>query len=588
MGQTEEAQALNAAGGAWLRQGRLDEAAAAYRDAAAAAPGLAEPHYNLAIVLTRQNRLPEAAASYERATALRPAYAEAHANLGSVYRRLGRLDEAVAACRRALALRPAYPIALNTLGNALAAQGDLDAAAEAFTGALALKPDYAEACHNLGMARRGQGRLDEAAAAYARALALKPDVAEWLNNLGATLLDLGRDDEAQAALRRALALKPAYTKALYNLGVALQQAGHLDEACAAFRHALALKPDYPEALHNLASLKALSDNAGMALLEGQLRASVDRPPRERSVLLFALAKTLEDRGDFDGAFAAMAAANALHRRELDFDIGMAERRMEEIARTFDTELFARLKGAGAPSARPIFVVGLARSGTTLAEQILAAHPMVKGAGELRIFGDLVARQGTEGSPFPAWARTLAPADCRRLGQAYLGALPLPGPSEAGITDKAISSLDHLGLIRLVLPEAPIIMVRRDPRDVALSCFATRFAEGHDYAYELAELGRYVRAGERLMSHWRRTLPKGSLLEVPYEALAQDLAPWARLLVDRCGLPWDDACLRFYDAQRPVRTASFAQVRRPIHANSVGRWRRFERHLGPLLEALGDV
>jgi hypothetical protein len=258
--------------------------------------------------------------------------------------------------------------------------------------------------------------------------------------------------------------------------------------------------------------------------------------------------------------------------------------MAAIAERFDAALLERLTGRGARGHRPIFVIGMPRSGTTLVEQVLAAHPQVHGAGELRLMGEIIAGE-EEG--FPAWASRMDGADCARLGQAYLDSLPPAPAGRTRTTDKAVSNIEAMGLIHLCLPDAAIVHVRRDARDAALSCFATRFTDGQDFACDLGELGRYWRAYERLMDHWRAVLPEGRMLEVDYETLARDLEPQARRLVAHCGLDWDEACLRFHDSGREVRTASAAQVRRPIHTRSVGRWRRFEDRLGPLLEALGE-
>jgi hypothetical protein len=272
---------------------------------------------------------------------------------------------------------------------------------------------------------------------------------------------------------------------------------------------------------------------------------------------------------------------------LQFDITRSERLGAAIAGRFDPALFARLQGSGSPSERPVFVVGMPRSGTSLVEQILAAHPQVHGAGEIGLLPALAARlRGPSGAGFPACVSELGAPDLQRLAQAYLGGLKPLGAGKARITDKTVGAFELLGLAHLILPNARIIHCRRDPRDVCVSCFSTRFSGGHDYAYDLAELGRYWRSYDRLMAHWRAVLPPGRIFEVQYEALVEDLEGWARRLIAHLGLEWDDACLRFHDSAREVRTASFAQVRRPIYKGSVGRWRRFEAHLGPLIEALG--
>ena len=618
----ETAEAHNSAGNTFLARGQLDQAADAYRRAIGLDPDLAEPHYNLGIASDRLGDLEQAAACYARAIRLKPAYAQAHLNLGSVYRRLGRLDEAVASYRRAIALRPTDPLAFNNLGNALSRLGRLDEAVAAFRQAASLRPDYVQAHYNLGVVLRDRGLHDEGAAAFRRVLALTPDHVEGNNNLGVALLALGKPEEAAESFRRALAHKPDhaaahnnlgiawldqgrldaaaaaferaisqqpdFAKAHYNLGVVLQYQGRLQAAAQSLQRALTLKPDYAEAHYSLAAQGQEADGSpvaetALALIERQVETSGSLEPRTRSALLFALSKTLEGRGEFDRAFSAMAEANAIHRAGLSFDIAQAEQRMAETARLFDGAVFERLQGAGAPAERPVFIVGMPRSGTSLIEQIISAHPAVHGAGELANLTSLIGQaHGGAGLRPDAMTADAAAA----FGQAYLDSLPPAAPGQSRMTDKAISNFEHLGLIHLCLPHAAIIHCRRDPRDVCLSCFATRFSAGQDFTYDLAELGRYWRAYDRLMDHWRRVLPPGRMLEVPYEALVDDLEGWSRRLIAHCGLEWDPACLRFHESGRDVRTASFAQVRRPIYASSVGRWRRFAPHLGPLLEALG--
>jgi tetratricopeptide (TPR) repeat protein len=449
-------------------------------------------------------------------------------------------------------------------------QGRLAEAEAAFRQSLALAPDNALALNNLGIVLQKLGRFVEAEAALRQALKVKPDHARAWVNLGNVLLDLDRTNEAADALERAFVLDPENAKAAYNLGVALQYAGRLDEADRALRQAASLKPDYADVHYALARQNA-ADAADLG------HALVGASGRDRSALLFALAKTLERDGDLDGAFAALVEANALHRSGLNFDLAAEEARFEAIAQAFDQALFARLQGAGDPSPRPIFIVGLPRSGTTLVEQIVSAHPKVEGLGEIDALGRVASAVRR-----PAG---LTPADCRALGEAYLAALP-PTPGKARVTDKAIANAQHLGLIQLILPSAPIVHVTRDPRDVGLSCFFTRFSDGLPYAYDLAEFARYWRAHETLMAHWGAVLPEGRILQIAYEDLVADLEGQSRRLIAHCGLDWEPACLDFHASARTVKTASLAQVRRPLYADSVGRWRKFERHLGPLIEGLG--
>ena len=463
-------------------------------------------------------------------------------------------------------------------GVVLRDQGRLEEAEAAFRQALELEPRHVFALNNLGIVLQRLGRPIEAEAALRQAVTVKPGHARAHVNLGNVLLDLGRTAEAIASLERACALDPGNPKAAYNLGIALQYAGRLDASVNALRRSVALKPDYADAHYALARQGA-ADAAGLqAALAG---AEVE----DRPALLFALANTLERQGDDDGGFAALTQANLLHRAGLDFDIGAAEAFLASIGETFDSRLFGRLRDAGDPSTRHIFIIGMPRSGTTLVEQIVSAHPEVEGLGEIDTLGRLVGGVGpSDGAAFPAWAADLSSADCRALGQRYLARLP-PTPGKDRVTDKAIANLQYVGLIDLILPRAPIIHVRRDPRDVGLSCYFTRFSTGLEYAYDLVEFARYWCAYDALMAHWREVLPEHRMLEIAYEDLVLDLEGVARRLIGHCGLTWDSACLDFHTSGRTVKTASAAQVRRPVHSNSVGRWRRFEGGLRPLLEAL---
>ena len=453
-------------------------------------------------------------------------------------------------------------------------------------------PATAERGFEAGIVAFRRGDLVQAAGAFEGAVALWPSYADAWLNLGVVYGRLGRTEEAAACARRVLGLRSDDTRALNNLANALSAQGRFEEAAQCYRRALEIRPADAEAYYNLVNQQPLNDgspesDAAFARLRGQARALERFPRGEQSTLLFALAKALDARGETDEAFETFVRANALHRSTLQFDVAASEKLAAAITTRFDAALFARLRGAGSDSERPVFVVGMPRSGTTLVEQIISAHPQVSGAGEIGVFPTLVSRvRSQEGAGFPFWTAGLSGADLQRLAHAYLGAIDPLGPGKARITDKTVGHIELLGLIHLCLPNARIIHCRRDPRDVCVSCFSTRFSGGHDYAYDLHELGRYWNLYDRLMAHWRKTLPPERMFELDYEALVDDLEGWARRLIAHVGLPWDDACLRFYESGREVRTASFAQVRRPIYKDSVGRWRRFGSHLGPLLEALG--
>ncbi len=238
---------------------------------------------------------------------------------------------------------------------------------------------------------------------------------------------------------------------------------------------------------------------------------------------------------------------------------------------------------------PIFVTGFPRSGTTLVEQILASHPQIHGAGELGLLDQVAGSFRAAAAPdlgFPDYLPHLDAAESRALGDTYVERLGALAPGAPHITDKLLENYLNIGLIHLVLPRARIIHVRRDPLDVCVSCFAINFSTGLTYTSDLGELGRTYRRYLELMAHWRRLLPPGAMLEVQYEEVVGDLEGQARRLIEYCGLAWDPRCLEFHETRRMVRTASVNQVRQPLYNSSLQRWRRYERHLGPLIEALG--
>jgi tetratricopeptide (TPR) repeat protein len=485
-----------------------------------------------------------------------PGEFEALVALAERERSAGRLAEAAAACRKILALRPGLAEAYNNLGNALEHQGKLDEAAAQYERALALRPSLFQAHDNLGNILRKQGKLDQAVARYEQALTSRPDLAEAYNHLGNVLKDLGK----------------------------------FDEAAARFEQALALRPDYVEAHFNRAGLKTFRPHdPDLAALEAIAEADL-LPPDKMLQIHFALGKALDDVGEYGRAFEHLLKGNALKRREINYNEAAQQQSFRRIAESFDSRLLDRFSAVGDPSSVPIFVLGMPRSGSTLVEQILASHPQVHAAGELSNLIRVV-RTVTDASgrpvPFPQCAGVLDADGWRRLGQAYLASLPTPAEGKTRITDKMPTHFAYIGLIRLILPAARIIHTMRDPVDTCVSCFSKLFTSGAPFTYDLAELGRYYRGYHELMTHWRSVLPAGAMLDVSYEDVVDNLEEQARRLIDYCGLPWDDRCLKFHETNRPIATASNVEVRRPLYRSSVARWRRYEAYLQPLLSELAS-
>ncbi len=322
---------------------------------------------------------------------------------------------------------------------------------------------------------------------------------------------------------------------------------------------------------HLAALKAIARDADHLAFQ------------DRIELDFALGQALDEAGDPAEAFRFLAEGNALRRAQIGYDEAAALAELDAIEAAFTPELLAARAGRGDPTELPVFVVGMPRSGTTLIEQILASRPGVFAAGETAALPDALTAE-----PRLKFPRGLAKAPAKALdgiGARYAARLRAAAPDARRIVDKRPDNFRLIGLIRLVLPGARIVVARRDARDTCVSCFSKLFGPGAPYSFDLAELGRYHRAYDRLMAHWRALLPDGGMLEIDYEALVRDPETEGRRLLAFCGLEAGPGRLEAHRAERRIRTASALQARQPIQTGAVGRWRRFEPFLGPLLEAL---
>jgi tetratricopeptide (TPR) repeat protein len=530
--------------------------------------------FESALAKHRAGELAEAAAHYQRILFLDPDHVDAHNNLGVALVAQGRLDDAIWHYRKAIALNPGNFHAHNNLGTALGAQGRTAAAIAHYRSAIALNPASAASHYNLGTALDTEGRGDEAIEHYRRALSLHPEYAEAHNNLGNLLAMKGLTDQALEHYRRAIEIDPAHVNAHNNAGNLLRDQGRFPQAMAHYDRALEIRPTHAEAHFHRAEIKTFrAEDPDLRVLDALTRTQPPSP-----YLHFALAKALEDAGDYPRSFHHMRKGNTLRRSQLAYDEAGDADLFQSIAEVFDHDLLERLRGSGDPSAAPVFIVGMPRSGSTLIEHILASHPLVYGAGEREDLAEVA------GPHFPASVPQSDSAALLRMGQDYLRRLP-SAPGKLRIVDKLPANFLRIGLIRLILPNARIIHTVRHPLDTCISCYSKLFTSGQHFSYDLEELGRYYKRYEQLMNHWSRVLPADALLQVRYEDVVDDLEGQAKRLVAYCGLPWDEQCLKFHESNRPVRTASSVQVRQPLFRSSLQRWRRFEADLDPLIRLL---
>jgi tetratricopeptide (TPR) repeat protein len=595
--------------------GRSLESTATYRRALIIEPAVAELHNNLGTALRSLGQLTDALASYCRALAIKPDFAEAHSNMGNVLRGLGRCDEAVHSCRRALAIKPDFAEAHNNLGNALKDLGRLDDALTSYGRALELKPRFADAHCNVGNALRDVGRLHDALASYRRALELKPELAEAHNNLGNVQLDLMLLNAAEASHCRALELKPNYVHAHTALARVLRQQGrasaaearcrtalrlapndadsiafsaelHSDrgefvEAEALFERALEIDPYLPAACAGLARCRRMSDSDSPWLAGAHRLLARKLPLRQEIYMRFAMGKYFDDLKSYEQAFHNYRLANDLTKKYGSaFDRADFTRQVDRILHAYNRDWLSRVECQGLSSGRPVFIVGMPRSGTSLAEQILASHPAVFGAGELPFWQD--AAMLFDASPPRAAGEA---SKIESFAQAYLCNLGELSPDALRVIDKMPANFRFLGLIHAAFPYARIIHMERDPIDTCLSIYFQNLSIAHAYASDLDDLAHCYSEYARLMAHWRAALPVGAILDVSYEELVSNPEGSIRNMLQFVGLPWDERCLDFHATNRTVITSSKWQVRQKISTRSVGRWRNYQPFVGPLRRLL---
>jgi tetratricopeptide (TPR) repeat protein len=573
-------------------QGKFGEALGHLDRALALQEDFVQAHTNRGNALQRLKRFSEAEFAYRRAIELAPQFVDAWNSFGTCLRELKRGDEAEAAYRQALTLRPHDPDILDNLALALKDLERFDEAAETLQRALAIEARSDKIHVHYGAVLIDQNKPAEAGAAAERALALNPNNHDAVNLMGRVAFEREELQSALGYFQRALALKPDLADAYNNMGNALKELGRLEDARQAYLKAIELDPSVTGVYVNLAdSMKFASGDPYIAMMEALAAKTEGLSQTDRLQLDFALGKAYADLNEHARSFAHLLKGSAAKRATIAYDETAALAFFDRIETVFTPELIAAKSGAGDPSARPIFILGMPRSGTTLVEQIIASHPMVHGAGELMAFNEAVLTvKGLDGNSlaYPEFVPALDRFAGAQLGARYLELLRERAPEGQRVTDKMPSNYYFIGLIHLILPNAKIIHTIRDPVDTCVSCFSKLFSAEQNHTYDLGELGRYYTRYERLMAHWRRVLPATSFLDVRYEDVVADLESEARRIIAYCGLPWDDHCLDFHKTERPVRTASATQVRQPIYKNAIGRWRVHEEFLGPLLTALGRV
>lgn len=608
--------------------GQLDEAASVIDEAIRLDPQNPQALNNRGIIQYECKQFADAVESYQRALELRPTMAEAHNNLGNALRQIGDVDAALHAYQEALTQREVYPEAYNNLGTLLQLDGKLEEAEHALRKAIQQNPGYVEAHNNLAQFLSTQQQEVEALRVLGEALKIAPanvqtllitariqlrrnnfeaaeqgarlalqqeaENAEALTILGQVLHETDRYDEAIAVLDRALKAAPESPEALNFYGVALKSVGRLDEAREHILKALQLNDSMYGAYANLNDLIDFSQGIGDELfnrMQAIFEAVPDATAEPFLALHFAYAKALDDRGQHEQALEHYITGGRMKRAQLEYKEADTHDFFDAIRAAFPKEVFENRKYEGLDDDRPVFIVGMPRSGSTLVEQILSSHPDIFGAGEVKYLSQGLGqlRDRFPSLPkYPEMIQKITPAQLDIVAHKYQQALSVGAGDAKRITDKLLTNYFFLGLINLLFPKAKVIHTRRDPVDTCLSGFTKLFKDDMPHSYDLAELGRYYQKYCELMDHWEAVLPEGFMTSVLYEDVVAGTEKEAKRLIAFLGLPWNKKCVDFHKSDRPVKTASVAQVRKPIYKSSVQRWKKYGAGLQPLVDAVAGV
>jgi tetratricopeptide (TPR) repeat protein len=585
-------QAWNNLGIVHFDKRQFKKAVECYEKAIELNPGYAEGYNNLGNALRIIEGPQRAIVEYERAIEQREQYAEAYNNMGTALRDMQRFDEAELAFNRAINFRPNYIEASNNLANLMIFQKRYDDALRLLGDLLKLHPREPQTLVNVARTQLLRGSNLQAERAVKAVLAEHPDSVDAILLYGQICHELDRFDEALESFERVLAINPDSLEALNYYGVVLKSVGRLDDARKTFIRALEVNPRALGAYSNVVDLEKFTADNPLFVAMKQIISRAKEPENERfTAMHFALGKAYEDMGEYETSLKHYAIGTRNKRATLKYDEAEVFSFFDQIRETFDEAYFKNKPFEGRPTQMPIFIIGMPRSGSTMTEQIIQSHPKVYGAGEIKTLSasiGMVRVKFPSLAKYPAMVKTMRPTQFGAIADNYLKQISAYSETALRVTDKLLTNYYFAGLINTLFPNAKIIHTMRNPVDSCLSSYTKLFKDDMPHSYDFRELGRYYGKYYELMAHWRRVLPPGAMMEVQYEDMVANTEERAKEVIAFLGLEWDDKCLKFHESDRPVKTASVSQVRKPVYTSSVARWRRYGDGLKPLADALEEA
>jgi len=584
--QPKYAMVNNNLGIVFKELGQIHESINSYEKAIASQPDFIEAHNNLGNAFKENGQLDEAIKFYEKAIALKPDFADAFNNIGIVLFERGQPNDAIKFYDKALEIEPNYAEAHNNLGNTLKEIGQLDDAVKSYEAAIILQPDYADAHYNLGLILQDFDRLSESIMSYEAAIAIQSDYADAHYNLGILFHDTGQLDMSIKSLEMAITIKPENIEAHICLGNSLQANGQEDEAIKCYEKAISIKPDHGDAHRNLSTTKKYTQGDMQIVQMQELISSGTLSQSDRIYLCFALAKANEDIGNQDELFKVLHEGNRLRKEELNYTLDNDMNEHLNLRNLFKLlpPIPEKLISYKPSKIRPIFIVGMPRSGTSLVEQIISSHHETHGAGELNTINKLITPIV---SNFAIQDTDVSEKVFLSIRKSYLDYLSSLNTPESIITDKMPTNFRYIGFILKAFPEAKIVNLKRDSRAVCWSIYKSYFpAKGLGFAFNMEDLAGYYNSYNELMSFWHQLFPN-KIYDICYEDLTTNQEEETRKLLEYCELEWDNNCLNFHTNKRAVKTTSALQVRKKMYQGSSEAWKKHEAYLQPLIKTLNS-